>query len=238
MAVDTHVFRVKFLRKDKLTMPNMAVPVASIYNSMLAKQHVTPEDPWAATWLKSNTAGGGAYKLESWKPGQEIIYVRNDDWKSGPLPRMRRIIQRDVPSAGNRRALLLKGDIDMTYDLPPKDFSELSKDKSIRIASQPIENAMIYLGMNTTRPPFNNPLVRQAVLRRQIAEARRRGYASSDEPAIPGASAVAAPVVDHTGAVLGSIGVYGPSSRFTPDKHESVGRAAIACAKRVSVLIA
>ena len=82
------------------------------------------------------------------------------------------------------------------------------------------------------------PLVRQAVLRRQIAEARRRGYASSDEPAIPGASAVAAPVVDHTGAVLGSIGVYGPSSRFTPDKHESVGRAAIACAKRVSVLIA
>ena len=41
----------------------------------------------------NNTAGGGAYKLESWKPGQEIIYVRNDDWKSGKAPKIRRIVQ-------------------------------------------------------------------------------------------------------------------------------------------------
>jgi peptide/nickel transport system substrate-binding protein len=59
-------------------------------------------------------------------PGQEIVYVRYDDWKSGPLPKLRRIIQRDVPNAGNRRALLVKGDIDITYDLPPKDFGELA----------------------------------------------------------------------------------------------------------------
>ena len=162
-ALDEKVFRVRFARKDKLSMPDMAVPVASIYNAALAKKHATADDQWAANWLKSNTAGGGAYKVESWKPGQEIIYVRNDEWKSGPLPKMRRVIQRDVPSAGNRRALLLKGDIDMTYDLPPKDFAELSEDKAIKIQAMPIENAMIYLGMNVTRPPFNNVKVRQAV---------------------------------------------------------------------------
>ncbi len=90
--------------------------------------------------------------------------MRYDDWKSGPLPKLRRIVQRDVPNAGNRRALLLKGDIDMTYDLPPKDFAELSDDgKTIKVSSMPIENSMLYLGMNTTKPPFDNPKVRQAV---------------------------------------------------------------------------
>ena len=103
-VVNDHTFRVKFLRPDKMTMPNMAVPVASIYNSTLAKKNATADDPWAATWLKNNTAGGGAYKVESFKPGQEIVYTRFDDWKNGPLPKLKRIIQRDVPSAGNRRA--------------------------------------------------------------------------------------------------------------------------------------
>ena len=88
------------------------------------KKHVTKEDPWALSWTKANVAGGGAYKLESWKPGQEIIYARFDDWKSGKLPKIKRIIQRDIPSAGNRRALMEKGDIDITYEMPPKDFAE------------------------------------------------------------------------------------------------------------------
>ena len=163
-VVDTHTFHVKFLRADKLTMPDMAVPVASIYNSTLAKKNATEKDPWAADWLKTNEAGGGAYKVASWKPGQELVLERFDDWKSGPLPKIKRIIQRDIPSAGNRRALLQRGDIDMTYSLPPKDFSDFSGDKAkIKVASMPVENALFYLGMNTARPPFNNVKVRQAV---------------------------------------------------------------------------
>ncbi|RDJ93398.1 hypothetical protein B4Q13_22170, partial [Lacticaseibacillus rhamnosus] len=71
---------------DKLTMMDMAVPVPSIFNSELVKKNATKEDPWALNWTKSNVAGGGAYRLESWKPGQEIIYARFDDWKSGKLP--------------------------------------------------------------------------------------------------------------------------------------------------------
>ena len=163
-VVDEHTFRVKFVRKDKLTMNNMAVPVPCIYNSELVKKHVTPQDPWGLAWTRNNTAGGGAYRVASWRPGQEIVYERFDAWKSGPLPALRRIVQRDVPNAGNRRALLVKGDIDMTYDLPPKDFGELARDGgSVRVVSTPIENSMVYLGMNTTKPPFDNPKVRQAV---------------------------------------------------------------------------
>lgn len=164
VVVDDHTFRVDFIRKDKLTLMDMAVPVPSIFNSELVKKNATAQDPWGLAWTRTNTAGGGAYKVEAFRPGQEIIYVRYDEWKSGKLPALRRIIQRQVPSAGNRRALLAKGDIDMTFEMPPKDFAEMAtEDGPVRVVSTPVENAMFYVGMNVTRPPFDNVKVRQAV---------------------------------------------------------------------------
>ena len=59
-------------------------------------------------------AGGGAYRVESWKPGVETIYTRFDDWKNGPLPKLRRIIARDIPSPSTRRVLIERGDADMS----------------------------------------------------------------------------------------------------------------------------
>ncbi len=163
-VVDEHTFRVTFRRRDKLTMNDLAVPVPCIFNSELVKKNATAQDPWGLAWTRNNVAGGGAFKVEAFRPGQEIVYVRYDDWKSGPLPKLRRVIQREVPNAGNRRALLLKGDIDITFDLPPKDFSELAKEGgNVKVSSTPIENSMYYLGMNVTKPPFDNPKVRQAV---------------------------------------------------------------------------
>ncbi|MCX7160830.1 MAG: ABC transporter substrate-binding protein [Proteobacteria bacterium] len=163
VAVDEHTFRIDFLRKDKLTMMDVAVPVPSIFNSEVVKKHVTEKDPWALDWTKVNVAGGGAYRLESYKPGQEVIFARYDDWKSGKLPKIKRVVQREIPSAGNRRALLEKGDIDMTYEMPPKDFLEMSQAGKVNVVTTPIENAIWYVGMNVKNAPFNNVKVRQAV---------------------------------------------------------------------------
>jgi peptide/nickel transport system substrate-binding protein len=162
-VVDDHTFRVTFLRKDKLTLPDLAVPVPVVINSALAKKHATAADPWAMEWLKTNEAGSGAYRLESWKPGTETVYVRNDDWKAGPLPKIRKVIVREVPSAGNRRALLERGDADISFDLPPKDFAEIAKAGKLTVVAHPVENAHAYVGMNVKHPPFNNVKVRQAV---------------------------------------------------------------------------
>ena len=73
----------RLLRKDKLTLPDLGVPVPVIINSGLAKKHATDKDPWAMEWLKNNEAGGGAFRVEKWPPGQEVVYARYDDWKSG-----------------------------------------------------------------------------------------------------------------------------------------------------------
>src|ERR1700693_2966437 len=65
VAVDDSTFRVDFIRKDRLTMPDLAVIVPAVYHSELIKKHVTASDPWAMEWLKSNEAGSGTYRLES-----------------------------------------------------------------------------------------------------------------------------------------------------------------------------
>jgi peptide/nickel transport system substrate-binding protein len=68
-----------------------------------------------------------------------------------------------VPQAGNRRALLERGDADISYDLPNKDFVELKDSGKLNIVSVPYSNGVQYIGMNVKIPPFDNPKVREAI---------------------------------------------------------------------------
>jgi peptide/nickel transport system substrate-binding protein len=163
VVVDDHTFRVDFIRADWLTMPDLAVPVPAVINSGLAKKHATDQDPWAMEWLKNNEAGGGAFKVDKWTPGQEVTYLRYDDWKSGPLPKLQRVIWRVVPSAGNRRALMERGDADISIDLPPKDVAEMAAGGKVAVVGSPIENALQYFDMNVKMAPFDKVKVRQAI---------------------------------------------------------------------------
>src|SRR5712671_1852552 len=163
VVVDDNTVRVDFLKKDRLTIPDLAVVVPAIYNSELVKKNATEKDPWGLEYTKLNTVGSGAYKVTTWNAGTEVIMERNDKWVGGPLPKIKRVIWRMVPSAGNRRALLERGDADISYELPNKDFVELKSHPKLDIISTPYSNGIQYLGMNVTKPPFDNPKVRQAV---------------------------------------------------------------------------
>ncbi len=169
VVVDDRTFRVDFLRKDKLTLIDMAVPIPKIVHSQMVQQHVTAEDPWGAEWLSNNVAGSGAYKLESFQPNERVVLVRNDDWKSGPMPQLQQVILLNVPESGNRRALLERGDVDVNFDMTEKDAKELKEIGRYTVQSTPVENALISIDMNTQpqlggRPnPFADKNVRLAV---------------------------------------------------------------------------
>jgi len=162
-TLDDYTFRVDFVRPDALTLPDIAVVVPAIYNSALVKKNSTDNDPWGLEFTKTNTAGGGAFKVDKWTPGTEVIYFRNDDWRSGPLPKLKRVIWRNVPSAGNRRALVERGDVDISFDLPAKDYAELKAKGSVAVQATPVSNGMWCIELNVTKPPFDNVRVRQAV---------------------------------------------------------------------------
>jgi peptide/nickel transport system substrate-binding protein len=163
-VVDAHTFRIQRLRTDKLTLPDLAVPVPVIINSRLAKAHATEKDPWAMTWLKTHTAAGGAYRIASWRAGQQTVYERNDSWRSGPLPKLKRIVVREVPSASAQLALLTRGDADVVVGLAPHDLAQLKAQKQgVKVLGVPVENALTYLGMNVKKPPFDDARVRRAM---------------------------------------------------------------------------
>lgn len=162
-VVDKHTFKVKMEKASKLTLPDLAVPIPIVINSDVAKEHATKEDPWATEYLHKNPAGGGAYMLERWTPGQQLVYKRFDDWKSGSLPKMERVIVREVPSASTRRALIERGDADVALGLPTKDVKELSDNTDLKVSSSTIDNTLHAVGMNMKFEPFTNPKVRQAL---------------------------------------------------------------------------
>ena len=169
VMVDDYTFRVDFIRQDKLTLMDMAVPIPAIMNSTLIEPNVTDADPWGLEWANANPAGGGAYKLETFQPEERVELVRNEDWKSGTLPAIERVIWLNVPEAGNRRALLERGDVDVNYEVSEKDISELKADDTFTIVSTPIENCLYTIDLNSQPElggepnPFSDVKVRQAV---------------------------------------------------------------------------
>ncbi len=66
----------------------------------------------ASNPLSSIANGTGPYTLESLKQGEEIILARNDSYW-GTAPALERIIDKAVPEAGTRYAMLETGDADI-----------------------------------------------------------------------------------------------------------------------------
>jgi peptide/nickel transport system substrate-binding protein len=162
-VVDEHTFKISLPAGNKLAMPDLAVPVPDIVNSKLALSHATKEDPWALNWTRDHDAGGGPFKVASWKAGDQIVFDRFDGWKSGPLPALKRVVYREIESAGTRRALLEKGDVDVSVGLPPKDFAELAAAGKVNVIGTLMQNEMFHVDMNVTMKPFDDKKVRQAI---------------------------------------------------------------------------
>ncbi|MGH2820690.1 MAG: IclR family transcriptional regulator domain-containing protein, partial [Actinomycetota bacterium] len=70
------------------------------------------------------------------------------------------------------------------------------------------------------------------VLAKEAAAIRKRGYAISLEERVLGIRTVAAPVRDHTGAVVASVSITGPGGRMSRRRLNELGAlAARGCAE-------
>jgi peptide/nickel transport system substrate-binding protein len=162
-VVDAHTIRITTPRPDRFTLPNLALAYPVIFNARLTRAHATEADPWATEWLRTNVAGGGAFRLESYNPGQAVMLSRNDRWKSGALPGFRRVLWQIVPNAQSRRASLERGDADLAQDLLPQDAVSMQKDGKVKVVGVPMAGAFHFIGMNNARAPFDKVKVRQAI---------------------------------------------------------------------------
>jgi peptide/nickel transport system substrate-binding protein len=161
-AADDRTFQVTLPAPNRFAVLVFTIPFAAIINAKLAKQNATAQDPWANEWLKRNAAGGGAYKLESFRSDQ-VLLSRNDNWVSGAKPNMRQVIFQTVPEAATRGALVERGAADLAIEIPPNDFSAIQERGQARALSIPMPNQMDFMAMNSQAAPFNDVRVRQAI---------------------------------------------------------------------------
>src|SRR5580698_7006175 len=101
-VIDPSTFEVTLPKPDRLALPNLATIYPIIFNSKVAKANATSDDPWAIGWLKEHAAGSGAYVIESFKPGEQVIMKRNEAWNRGTPEKsafFKRVIVQTVPEA-------------------------------------------------------------------------------------------------------------------------------------------
>ena len=102
--------------------------------------------------------------------------------------------------------MLERGDADFSTGFAPKDFDQLIKEGKVKVSGVPIPNCLWYIALNTSKPPFDNVKLRQAVacampyeaihvervLRPRGADVRRLG------PGREGRVAAAVPLCDRS----------------------------------------
>ena len=112
-------------------------------------------------WLKTNSAGSGAYKVVSWKPSESVTLQSNDDFYLG-APAMKRVIVRHIQESATQRLLLEKGDIDVARNLNPEDVAGISGKEGIEVDSE-LRGRLMYVSLNQNHPVLSNPKVVEAI---------------------------------------------------------------------------
>ncbi len=135
-----------------------------IYFLTMTSAYVVPEEEvnrWGPDF-SSHPAGTGPFILKSWLPNRELILARRNDYFD-KKPSVKGIVYRVIPEDLTAITEFELGNIDV-LSLPALEYRRF-KDNSFwrdRIRSIPGINTY-YLGMNCSRPPFDNPALRRAV---------------------------------------------------------------------------
>ena len=112
-------------------------------------------------WLKTNSAGSGAYKVVSWKPADSVTLTANADFYKG-APAMSRVIVRHIQESATQRLLLEKGDIDVARNLNPEDIAGITGKDGIVVDSE-LRGRLMYISLNQKHPILSKPKVVEAI---------------------------------------------------------------------------
>jgi peptide/nickel transport system substrate-binding protein len=135
--------------------------VALNFAGVVAKEDVAK---WGADY-GHHPDGTGAYYLDSWTLGQELVFKRNTDYYNKGVPYLDEIDFKIGAEPLTALLQLQKGDVDIVGDgIPPAKF--------LQVMSDPVESKLVvqapqletsYLTMNVNMKPLTDVRVRQAI---------------------------------------------------------------------------
>ncbi len=140
----------------------LATNVCNIMSGAAIEANATAEDPTAHEYFRTNPLGSTAYTLGAWTPGVEWELIPNPNYWNPEAVMNGGVLNLTIPSPQERLSLLVNGDVDIAFDLLPKDLADLRESPDVQLFDFVIPWPQ-YLGMNNRVPPFDNVDVRRAV---------------------------------------------------------------------------
>ena len=115
--VDEQTFQITITEDfaPSLVLSLMSSVVGSVVDMKVAMEHEASGD-MGHDWLKSHSAGSGAYSLRAWKANESVALDANPNYRGGQ-PAMKRVVVRHVPEPAAQRLLIEKGDADIARNL-------------------------------------------------------------------------------------------------------------------------
>jgi peptide/nickel transport system substrate-binding protein len=161
-AIDPKTLQIT-IKEDfgtSFVLNTLSAGVASVVEKKVAMEHEKNGD-LGNEWLKTNSAGSGAYVLKSWKANDSVVMEANPHyWKA--KPKLPRVVIRHVAESASQRVLLEKGDIDMARNLTPDMIKVLGENPNLTVTDYPKADTY-YIGLNVKEEHLKNPKVREAM---------------------------------------------------------------------------
>lgn len=109
-----------------------------------------------------NPVGTGPFKFVEWKRNDSVTVEKFEDYWNAGYPKLDKIVFKAIPDNSARLNALLANEIDLADGINPSDGATVEGDSNLQLFERPSMNVG-YLGLTTTRPPFDNVKVRQAI---------------------------------------------------------------------------
>ncbi|MFF2481070.1 glutathione ABC transporter substrate-binding protein [Paenibacillus sp. NPDC058071] len=106
--------------------------------------------------------GTGAFKFKEWVQGDRLVVVKNEEYWQVGVPKVDSVTFRPVPENGSRIAMLKTSEADFIYPMPTEQVSEVEGVEGIKINK--VDSTIVrYVTLNTTKKPYDDLKVRQAI---------------------------------------------------------------------------
>lgn len=112
--------------------------------------------------LQKAPDGTGPFKFQEWQPNGFISLSKHDGyWQSG-LPKLSGVKFNLVPESATRQVGLANGQYALLPNIDAATALQLKGKPNVKLADT-LDLAYTLVGMNVSKPPFDNPKVREAV---------------------------------------------------------------------------
>jgi peptide/nickel transport system substrate-binding protein len=115
----------------------------------------------AGTYGLAHPTGTGPFMFKSWRPGREVVLVRNPHYW-GPKAKLDRLVFRTIADRTARLRALERGTIQGLDQTITVDADTIKRNPQLKLLDRPSGNTG-WVGINQSIPPMDNLLVRQAV---------------------------------------------------------------------------